>query len=54
MQALSHPPHFDRVTGAVTGATFVETAAVAAMQAASRITAPFGHRGHSLDRKSVV
>lgn len=53
MQALSHPPHFDRATGAFTGATLVESAAVAAMQAASRITAPFGHRGHSLGCRAL-
>jgi FkbM family methyltransferase len=53
MQTLSHPPQFDRATGAFTGATLVESAAVAAMQAASRITAPFGHRGHSLPCRAM-
>ena len=48
MAASLSIPQFDRTTGAFTDATLLESMAVAAIQASSRITAPFGHRGLSL------
>jgi FkbM family methyltransferase len=46
-------PQFDRATGAFTDATVLESVAVAAIQAASRMTAPYGHRGLSIGCKAA-
>jgi FkbM family methyltransferase len=49
-----HHPEFDRITGALTGATLLESAAVLALRAGSKMTQRFGHRGHSIGCKAVA
>lgn len=53
MEPHHHYPQFDRITGALTGTTFFESAAVLALRAGSKMTAPFGHCGHSVGCKAV-
>jgi FkbM family methyltransferase len=44
---------FDRLTGEVEEANLIEKAVILALQAGSKVTRPFGHRGYSLGCKAV-